>query len=98
MASQGKTIESKKDEFWAYLEKTGVIDQLTKILVSLYEENDRPSNALEFIKRNLSSPDEIDEDNLKREYLKEKDDNVNLKQKLTELQKQIESSKPDDAN
>ena len=98
MASQGKTIESKKDEFRAYLEKTGVIDQLTKILVSLYEENDRPSNALEFIKRNLSSPDEIDEDNLKREYLKEKDDNVKLKQKLTELQKQIESSKPDDAN
>ena len=98
MASQGKTIESKKDEFRAYLEKTGVIDQLTKILVSLYEENDRPINALEFIKRNLSSPDEIDEDNLKREYLKEKDDNVKLKQKLTELQKQIESSKPDDAN
>ena len=98
MASQGKTIESKKDEFRAYLEKAGVIDQLTKILVSLYQENDRPINALEFIKRNLSSPDEIDEDNLKREYLKEKDDNVKLKQKLTELQKQIESSKPDDAN
>ena len=35
MASQAKTIEAKKDEFRAYLEKTGVVDQLTKVLVSL---------------------------------------------------------------
>ena len=31
MASQAKTIEAKKDEFRAYLEKTGVVDQLTKL-------------------------------------------------------------------
>ena len=31
MASQAKTIEAKKDEFRAYLEKTGVVDQLTKV-------------------------------------------------------------------
>ena len=30
MASQAKTIEAKKDEFRAYLEKTGVVDQLTR--------------------------------------------------------------------
>ena len=45
-SSQAKTIEAKKDEFRAYLEKTGVVDQLTKVLVSLYEENDKPSNPL----------------------------------------------------
>ena len=49
MASQTKTIEAKKDEFRAYLEKTGVVDQLTKVLVSLYEESDKPTNALEYI-------------------------------------------------
>ena len=48
MASQTKTIEAKKDEFRAYLEKTGVVDQLTKVLVSLYEESDKPTNALEY--------------------------------------------------
>jgi hypothetical protein len=47
MASQTKTIEAKKYEFRAYLEKTGVVDQLTKVLVSLYEESDKPTNALE---------------------------------------------------
>jgi hypothetical protein len=42
-----QTIEAKKDEFRNYLEKTGVIDQLTRTLVSLYEESDKPQNALE---------------------------------------------------
>lgn len=49
MSSQAKTIEAKKDEFRAYLEKTGVVDQLTKVLVSLYEENEKPNNPLEYI-------------------------------------------------
>jgi hypothetical protein len=30
------------------LEKTGVVDQLTRVLVSLYEENDKPNNAVEY--------------------------------------------------
>lgn len=47
MSGQNKTLEAKKDEFRAYLEKTGVVDQLTKVLVSLYEETDKPNNPLE---------------------------------------------------
>jgi hypothetical protein len=39
--------DNKKDDFRSYLEKTGVVDQLTRVLVSLYEENDKPTNALE---------------------------------------------------
>ncbi len=46
-----QTIEAKKDEFRTYLEKTGVVDQLTRVLVSLYEEQDKPQNALEYIKK-----------------------------------------------
>ena len=98
MASQAKTIEAKKDEFRAYLEKTGVVDQLTKVLVSLYEENDKPSNPLDFIKRNMSAPEEVDEDNLKNEYLKLKDENDKLRQRVTDLQKQIENLKGDEDN
>lgn len=41
-----KTIEAKKDEFRNYLEKTWVVDNLTRVLVSLYEETDRPVDAL----------------------------------------------------
>ena len=98
MASQAKTIEAKKDEFRAYLEKTGVVDQLTKVLVSLYEENDKPSNPLEFIKRNLSDPEEIEQDNLKRENKSYKEENEKLKKQLAELTKQLESSKGDEGN
>jgi len=33
-----QTPESKKEEYRRYLEKSGVIDALTKVLVGLYEE------------------------------------------------------------
>ena len=98
MATQAKTIEAKKDEFRAYLEKTGVVDQLTKVLVSLYEETDKPTNPIEFIKRNMSAPEEIDQDNLKNEYLKLKEENEKLRQRVTELQRQIEALKGDEGN
>ena len=98
MASQAKTIEAKKDEFRAYLEKNGVVDQLTKVLVSLYEETEKPNNPLEFIKKNMSAPEEVDEDNLKNEYLKLKDENDKLRQRVTDLQKQIENLKGDEDN
>lgn len=47
MSKEVKVIEAKKDEFRTYLEKTGVVDQITKILVSLYEETDKPENPFE---------------------------------------------------
>jgi hypothetical protein len=47
--------EPKKEEFQRYLEKSGVIDALTKVLVGLYEVPDRPVNALDFIKEYLGS-------------------------------------------
>ncbi|CAN0348881.1 unnamed protein product, partial [Ectocarpus sp. 13 AM-2016] len=49
--THAKTPESKKEEFRKYLEKSGVIDALTKVLVGLYEEPERPPNAVDYIKR-----------------------------------------------
>ena len=43
-----KTTEQKKEEYRKYLEKSGVIDNLTKVLVGLYEVPDKPANALEY--------------------------------------------------
>ncbi|CAI8594716.1 unnamed protein product [Vicia faba] len=48
--------EAKKGSFRKYLESSGVVDALTKVLVALYEQNDKPSSALEFIQQNLSCP------------------------------------------
>lgn len=48
--------EAKKEAFRKYLESSGVLDALTKVLVSLYEENDKPSSAIEFIQQKLGGP------------------------------------------
>jgi hypothetical protein len=42
-----QTTEQKKDEFRKYLEKSGIVDQLTRVLVGLYEQPEKPTNAIE---------------------------------------------------
>ncbi len=79
-----QTTEQKKEEFRKFLEKTGVIDQLTKVLVGLYEEPEKPQNAVDFIKRSLGAPQETDVDHLKAE-------NEELKRNVTELQKRVDA-------
>jgi hypothetical protein len=49
-----KPADSKREEFRKYLEKSGVLDALTKTLVTLYEETDKPQNVFEFVKKSLS--------------------------------------------
>ncbi|KAL5057500.1 hypothetical protein RYX36_029104, partial [Vicia faba] len=48
--------EAKKESFRKYLESSGAVDALTKVLVALYEQNDKPSSALESIQQKLSCP------------------------------------------
>jgi len=40
----------RREEFQKYLEKEGVIEELTKLFVYLYE-SDRPDNALDYIRQ-----------------------------------------------
>ena len=46
----------------------------------------------------MSAPEELDQDNLKNEYLKLKEENERLRARVTDLQKQLESLKGDEAN
>ncbi|KAH0572960.1 hypothetical protein SS50377_25075 [Spironucleus salmonicida] len=39
----------KRAEFRRYLQRTGVADSITKAFVALYEESEKPANALEFV-------------------------------------------------
>mmetsp|Transcript_34004 Transcript_34004/g.73526 ORF Transcript_34004/g.73526 Transcript_34004/m.73526 type:complete len:89 (+) Transcript_34004:104-370(+) len=48
--------ESAKEQFRKYLESAGAIDTLVKVLVSLYEEPDKPKNSLDYIKASLGGP------------------------------------------
>lgn len=79
-----QTAEQKKEEFRKYLEKSGVVDQLTKVLVGLYEEPEKPHNSVDFIKKCLGAPSDTDIDTLKA-------DNDDLKAQRAELHKRIEA-------
>lgn len=43
-----RVSESKREQFRRYLEKAGVLESLTNVLVALYEETEKPNNALEY--------------------------------------------------
>ncbi|CAN6165386.1 unnamed protein product, partial [Urochloa humidicola] len=65
----GMDREAKKEAFRKYLESSGVLDTLTKVLVALYEENDKPSSAVEFVQQKLGGPSISDYEKLKAEKL-----------------------------
>lgn len=79
------STESKKDEFRKYLERTGVIDAITRVLVGLYEEPSVP-NAMEYVKTHLGAHANIDVEGLERE-------NQELKRQVQTLKKQLEASR-----
>ena len=83
-----QTTEQKKEEFRKYLERAGVIDNLTKVLVGLYEEPEKPGNAIEFIKKCLGAPSDTDVESLKAE-------NEELRRQLAEKDKRIQELQND---
>jgi|TARA_B110000285_G_C14845827_1_gene477538 hypothetical protein len=90
-----QTTEQKKEEFRKYLEKAGVIDQLTKVLVGLYEEPEKPGNVIEFIKKSLGAPSDTDVDQLmaENEALKRTQDELNTKIQTLEAELAAEKAK-----
>jgi len=58
--STRKNAETKREEFRKYLETNGILDALTKVLVGLYEEPEKPMDPLEypfyFVHVNASRP------------------------------------------
>ncbi|XP_061520156.1 c-Myc-binding protein-like [Phycodurus eques] len=47
------SIMSEREQFRRYLEKAGVLDALTNAMTALYSEDDKPDNALHFLKRHV---------------------------------------------
>ncbi|KAG9281474.1 C-Myc-binding protein [Astyanax mexicanus] len=94
-----QAAESKREQFRRYLEKAGVLDSLTNVLVALYEETDKPNNALEFIRLHLSTgePDSGDVETLCLELteLQQKydallEENRDLKNRLLQYEPPVE--------
>lgn len=49
-------MNSLQEEFRKYLEKSTVIESLTRVLVTLYEEPERPEKPIDFIRKELGAP------------------------------------------
>ena len=79
-----QSTEAKKEDFRKYLEKSNVIDSLTKVLVNLYEEPERPDKPMEFIKKALGGPVQADVDALRQENESLRAEVDALKKKLAE--------------
>ncbi|KAI0210302.1 c-Myc-binding protein [Lamellibrachia satsuma] len=102
--SSYKAADSKREEFRKYLEKSGVLDTLTKVLVGLYEEPEKPNNALDFLKQHIGAtgPDTADVEALKLEVteLRQKleqltEENQDLKQKVAQYEPPAEEQAPE---
>jgi hypothetical protein len=61
-----------------------VVDALTKVLVGLYEEPERPSHAVEYLKKYMGAPVGVDVDALRAE-------NERLRAEVASLREQLAS-------
>ncbi|XP_012372898.1 c-Myc-binding protein-like [Octodon degus] len=50
-----KASDLKREQFWMYLEKLGVLDTLTKVSITSYEEPEKPPSVLDFLKHHLGA-------------------------------------------
>merc|ERR1711959_283173 len=88
-----ETADSQKEEFRKYLEKNGVVSQLTRVLVGLYEEPERPNNAVDYVKKYLGAPTGVDVEELRAENEELKKRNEELQRKVDDLMAQLEQLK-----
>jgi len=89
--SNYQTPDVKKEEFRKYLEKAGVIDALTKVMVGLYEEPERPSSAVDYMKKYMGAPSGIDVDALRAENERLRAEVSSLQHQLMEAQRALAS-------
>ncbi|XP_044259768.1 c-Myc-binding protein homolog [Tribolium madens] len=92
-----KPSEGKREEFRKYLEKNGVMDALTKVLVNLYEEPEKPEDALEYIRDRLAMQAGIETFTQMKTKIEEYQARVDaLTQELEELRISMEPPPPAD--
>ncbi|CAD2104349.1 C-Myc-binding protein, putative [Plasmodium vinckei brucechwatti] len=83
-ANENKTNE--KNEFISYLEEHDIISHISRVLLKLFEEKEKPADAIEYIRKNWDNTDaDISLDELKKENSFLREENKNLTKKFEEL-------------
>lgn len=77
--SSFKPIDGSKEDFRKYLDRKGVLDAITKVLIKC--NSDRPENAIEYLLDNLG------------ERLKDKDTIARLENELNDARNEVETLK-----
>ena len=72
-------MEAKKEEFKGYLDKTGAIDQISKILVKLFDQPEKPSNTVEYMMKFLGVEEAVDVNTILKEFESATEKNIRLK-------------------
>uniref|UniRef100_A0A1B0ESF4 C-myc-binding protein n=1 Tax=Lutzomyia longipalpis TaxID=7200 RepID=A0A1B0ESF4_LUTLO len=60
------SLREKRDEFRTYLEESGIIGFLTRVLTRLYEMRDRPSDGIEYLQNMLEEQKKAQEEAAKK--------------------------------
>uniref|UniRef100_A0A3Q3FE05 MYC binding protein n=1 Tax=Labrus bergylta TaxID=56723 RepID=A0A3Q3FE05_9LABR len=96
MAFKGQGPDPKREQFRRYLEKAGVVDSLTSVLVALYETQERPNNALEFVKQHLGAAGMTSEDTeaLQQEVLELRQRCTSLSEENKDLKTKLQRYEP----
>lgn len=81
-------FEKKREEFRKYLECAGVIDSLSKALIKLYEEGDKPEDAVQFLRENMCETCPTD-----GEVSEMKDNYEKALTRISELERELSSVK-----
>ncbi|SOV12883.1 C-Myc-binding protein, putative [Plasmodium sp. DRC-Itaito] len=79
------TENNEKDNFIIYLEEHNVINTISNILLKLYDQKERPPNAIQFIRDNMCSEDDLPMKELKEENEFLRNENMRLTNSLNEL-------------
>jgi c-Myc-binding protein len=82
-------VQQKKQEFQKYLEKNGVIDHITQVLVGLYEQPNRPANPMDYVKEQFGSDPSVNTDELKETVEKQKAALSDKDNEIAQLREQI---------
>lgn len=88
------SFEKKRDEFRSYLECAGVIDSLSKALIKLYEQSEKPEDAVKFLRDKMCEecPTEEEFTEVKSKYEEAMDQIEKLQRELSSLKGNLRKS------